>query len=565
MPLRAPYDFSGSAALIRHLISERVMRISRRHHGLTATLALAAFGSMAYAQTPTSPEPMVTTHGQVVVGARTLHYTAQTGMLPLYDNDTGTLVARIFVVAYALDRAPATPARPLTFFWNGGPGSNAGETHLVGFGPKGFQTPATYPQWPAAPPSEIADRPETLLVSSDLVFVDPVGTGYSRVTDEKYRDVLYSTWGDVEAVAEAIRVFRTRTSAWDAPLFLVGESYGTTRAMGVAEALERRRTRVAGVVLISGFYDVGQSMPEGLAAALQVPAFTAAAYYHRRLPPDLQGLPREQVLSRALEWAKSDYASALGHRAGLTPAQRKSVLAGLQRFTGIEPRFANSKTLVLDEGVFTDHLLEAKALGRYDSRMVGPSRSADNPIWVPTTDPSIMPMLDLMQGTSPALIRYLRDTLQFRDDLLYAGPFGEAFHPLPLNPVAPQIWGPYTDWMTMKWNRAAGVRPEPAGKGGRQAGHDGPQFKAPPPLRRALDLDRKLLVMNVTGMFDTELDSCARKNEAVARSDASIRSRVRNACYETGHMIYTDIGVRRAFQRDFARFVSEATSPATQH
>jgi len=549
------------------------VRILTSHRILKAAAVMAACGlAAARAQSPTFPEPMVTTRGQVVVGAQILHYTTQAGMLPLYDNDSGALLGRIFVIAYTLDRAAGQPVRPLTFVWNGGPGSSSGQAHLVGFGPKGFRTPATYPEWSSAPPTQIVDRPETWLVSSDLVFVDPVGTGYSRATDEKSRGILYTTRGDVEAVAEAIRIYRTRSAAWEAPLFLAGESYGTTRAMGVAEALETRRTHVSGVVLISGDYDAGQSVPEALATALQVPAFTAAAYYHKRLGPDLQALPREQALRRALEWAKSDYAPALERLSALTPAQRASLLESLKTFTGIEARYVDAKSLSLRDGAFTDNLLPDKALGRYDTRMVSPKRGPDNPIWVPTTDPSILPMLDIMQGTSAPVIRYLRETLQFKDDLLYAGPFGGAFHPAPLNAVAPQIWGPYTDWMAMRWNRAdtADQADRTQRPGGRSranaalgpAGHGSPPFKRPAPLRRAMELNPRLLVMNVTGRYDAYIGSCAEKDEAVARSDASVRARVRNACYDAGHMVYTDIAVRQALQRDFAGFVHEATSSA---
>ena len=540
----------------------------RRAFTLAAALLAVSSLRALYAQTPTSPEAMAATHGQLVVGSETLHYSAQSGLLPLYDNDTGALMGRIFVIAYTLDRLPGQPARPLTFIWNGGPGSSSSQTHLLGFGPKGFRTPATYPEWPGSPPTEIVDRPETWLVSSDLVFVDPIGTGYSRVTNEQYRDVLYSTHGDIEAVAEAIRIYRTRTGAWDAPLFLVGESYGTTRAMGVAEALERRRTHVAGVVLISGDYNVGQEVPQALTTALEVPSYAAAAYYHKRLGPELQALPREQVLKRALEWAKKDYAPALDRPSALTATGRTSLLESLKRLTGLDPRYVDAKSLRLGDGVFTDSLLPDRALGRYDTRMVGPKRGADNPIWVPTTDPSIMPMLDIMQGTSAPMIRYLRDTLQFKDDLLYAGPFGEAFHPQPLNAVAPQIWGPYTDWMTMKWNRSAATTASQSAPArgmakARVSGPDsaaGPPFKKPPPLRRALDLNPRLLVMNVTGMYDSYVGSCAERDEALARTDAAIRPRVRNACYDAGHEVYTDVAVRKAFQRDFAQFVRDAAA-----
>jgi carboxypeptidase C (cathepsin A) len=535
---------------------------------ITAALMLGVV-SGTLAGTPTSPEAMITTVGEVAAGGQSLHYTTQAALLPLYDNDTGELMGNIFIVAYTLDRAPGHQPRPLTFIWNGGPGSSSSELHLIGVGPKGFRTPETYPEWPANPPREIVDRPETWLLSSDLVFIDPIGTGYSRATNDAYREMLYSTHGDIEAVAEAIRIYRTRNDAWDAPVFLAGESYGTERAMGVAEALERRRTRVAGVVLMSGGFDVGHPLPQTLAAALEVPRFAVVAQYHQRLGADLQQLPRAELVRRALNWARSEYAPALEHPEKLSAAERERIVQTLHSFTGVDSRDVDSKSLILTTEAFADDLLPGHALGRYDLRMVGPKRGADNPIWVPTTDPSIQPVLDIMQGTSPAVIRYLRDTLQYNSDLLYAGPFGEAFHPLPLLPVAPQIWGPYSDWMTMKWNRAgAGSqkhRESPsavaAGTSPDSDAHGGPSFNPPPPLLRAMDLDPHLLVMNVAGLYDASSDSCAAKDEAVARADPSVRTRVRNRCYDAGHTVYTDVPVRKALQRDFAEFVRDATSP----
>jgi carboxypeptidase C (cathepsin A) len=398
--------------------------------------------------------------------------------------------------------------------------------------------PATFPEWRGAP-STIADRPETLLQSSDLVFVDPIGTGYSRATSEANRDLLYTTHGDAEAVAEMIRIYRTRYDAFGQPLFLSGESYGTTRAMEVAWALVRRRTPLKGVVLISGEYDVGQMVPDAVNQALQVPMFAATAYYHRKLPPDLQQQPLSDVVAKVSDWARKVYAPALDSAATLTPEQRTAVLAQLQNFTGIDPRYVDGKTLILSKENDLDRLLDDRnaELGRYDSRMVAPRRDLAMP-WVPVKDPSIVPVLDLMQGTSPSMIRYLRDTLGVKSDLLYKGPFGEGFHPAPLTWVIPGI---SDDWMTLWWNKAS-----------RTADQAKPSDQ-PPPLAQAMRQDASLRVMNVRGLYDM---SCAALDEAVDRTDPALRSRVRNHCYPAGHAIYTDEIVRRAYQRDFADFVA---------
>ena len=515
-----------------------------------AVTSLAAAPATRPAPKPTSgpeatpAEQMVITHGQVTVAGKPLRYQVRTGLIPLYDNDTGALMARMFIVAYTAPRAPGQPPRPLTFIWNGGPGSSSSQVHLVGFGPKGFRTPATYPEW-KGPPTELGDRPETWLATSDLVFVDPIGTGYSRATSEAYRDLLYGRHGDGEAVAEMIRLYRTRYGAFDQPLFLAGESYGTTRAMEVAGDLARRRTPVAGVILISGFFDVGQQVPRPLNEALELSMFTATAWYHKRLPPDLQALPQERAVAQATAWARATYAPALAAKDALTPDQRTVVVDGLKRYTGLDSKFIDAKTLVVDKATFTDHLLDAQGaeLGRYDARRVIDRRDMVGQSWLPTHDPSLAPMLDLMQGTSPPLIRYLRDTLGYRSDLLYRGPFGEAFHPAPMttNPG-----GLGDDWMTLMWDRPHA----PAAK----AEGPSPQPQAPP-LRQAMDLEPHLLVMNVTGLYD---GSCAARDEAVAESDPAIRARVRNRCYPAGHMVYTDTAVRAALAQDFADFVKDA-------
>ncbi|HEY8002589.1 MAG TPA: hypothetical protein VIE16_00065, partial [Phenylobacterium sp.] len=415
----------------------------------SACLAAAAPPALAPAVTP--PDQMVVTHGQVAIAGKPLRYTARTGLIPLYDNDTGALMARMFIVAYTAERAPGAAPRPLTFIWNGGPGSSSSQVHLVGFGPKGFRTPPTYPQW-KGPPTQIADRPETWLAYSDLVFVDPIGTGYSRATSEAWRDILYSQHGDGEAVAEMIRIYRTRYDAFDQPLFLAGESYGTTRAMEVAGDLARRRTPVAGVMLISGFFDVGQSVPRSLNQALELSMFTATAWYHKRLPADLQTMSQDAAVREAVDWARKTYAPALEKPDALTPDQRAAVLAGLKRYTGLDPKYVDAKTLTIGKDTFTDHLLDDRdeVLGRYDARMALPRSSLAGQSWLPTHDASLAPMLDIMQGTSVPMIRYIRNTLGYHSDLLYRGPFGEAFHPAPMvmNPG-----GLGDDWMTLMWDR----------------------------------------------------------------------------------------------------------------
>ncbi len=500
---------------------------------------------------PVTPaEDMVVTHGRVVVDGKALIYTVHTGLLPIYDNDTGELAARMFVIAYTLDRPAGAAPRPLTFVWNGGPGSSSSQVHLMGFGPKTFQMPPTYPEWKGQP-SVIGDNADTWLAVSDLVFVDPIGTGYSRATSDAWRDKLYTTFGDAEAVAEMIRVYRTRFDAFDRPLFLAGESYGTTRAMYVAEALSRRRTPVSGVVLISGFYDLGQQVPASLRAALDMPMFTATVWYHKRLPAELQAVSQEEAVRQATDWARNTYAPALERKDSLSVDERAKIVAGLARYTGLDPKFIDPKKLVVDKGDFTDHLLEDKGLelGRYDSREVLPRRKPGQQ-WGPRQDPSLTPMVDLMEGTSPPLIRYLRDTLGYHSDLLYRGPWGNSFHPdpIPFNPA-----GYADDWMALMWDHGAAMK----GQGSQRGLNGAPE--GPPPLELAMQAEPRMIVFSVTGLYD---GSCVERDEEVARTDPGLRDRVRTGCYAAGHMVYTDTATRHELRRDFGKFVADGVAAA---
>ena len=507
------------------------------------------------AEIPPHADTAVATRSQVTIGNRTIPYTATAGLFPLYVNDTGELMGNIFFIAYVADRAPGQPQRPVTFLWNGGPGSSASQVHIVGYGPKRIRTPDTYPEWGPNTESAIVNHPETWLESSDLVFVDPPGTGYSRATSTAFRDVLYSARGDAEAVAEFIRVYLTRYKRWDSPLIIAGESYGTTRAMLVAEALEKRRTRLAGVILISGGYNAGQTVPAALNQALGISELTATAHFHKILPADLQALSRDEAVKRAVEWARREYAPALTRRDSVSPSERSAIVDGLARYTGINPRYVDQRTLTVPD--YGDNLMRDRGLelGRYDSRMVLKKRP-EGVVWGPTNDPSLSPMIDLMQGTSQLFNSYIRDTLKFRTTLLYRGPFGGAFHPeslvaIPGGPIS-------SDWMAAMFKMGPGGG---LGGGAPPGGSaDSARARPQPPLRRAMEMNPNLLVMSLVGMYD---GSCAARAEAIAQTASNLRNRVRAHCYAGGHMYYSDREARRESQRDFAAFVRDAIAQRT--
>ncbi|WP_374598042.1 hypothetical protein [Sphingosinicella sp.] len=512
------------------------------------SLLIAVSGGAASAKPEDDIRAAIAPHGNEIVSTRhkvrlgngmPISYTAHAGQIPLYVNDTGERMATMFFVAYIADRPKGSPPRPLTFLWNGGPGSNSAQVHIVGFGPKRVITGDTYPEFGAHTETAIVDHAETWLDSSDLVFVDPIGTGFSRATTQDFRDTLYTARGDAEAVAEFIRVFLHRFERWNSPLLLAGESYGTTRAELVADMLERRRTHVAGVLLISGFMELGQKTPPHLEKAMDVVEFAAAAHFHGKMGPDLQALSQQEALSKAEAWARASYAPALARLNTLSSTERAAILERLASITGLDPKHIDSKTLTIGSDDFHDNLLAERGLelGRYDSRMAVKKR-APGEHWMPWKDPSLAPMADLMEGTSRIFNTYIRDDLGFRSDLLYRGPFGKAFHPAPLQ-VEPQF-GYAKDWMALMFKFG-------------EAGH------APPadlPLLRAMRENPEMRVFSMLGLYD---GTCAGREEAIRSLSVEIRNRVQSACYVGGHMFYSDRETRRRAQADFADFVEKVS------
>lgn len=504
-------------------------------------VALALTTAHAVAQVAPHGTDVVDTRHSVIIHGKKMPYTAHAGLLPLYVNDTGELMGNVFFIAYIADRPSGAPPRPITFLWNGGPGSNSAQVHVVGFGPKRVTTGKTFLEWGEDTETPIVDHEESWFDTSDLVFIDPPGTGFSRATSKEFRDVLYTTRGDAEATAEAIRIFLTRYDMWHRPLFIAGESYGTVRAQWVADALEMRRTHLKGVVLISGGYDTGQQVPDSLTKALKVTHYAMTAHYHHVIAPDLQLLPSEEAAKQAEEWARTVYAPALARIESLNDTERDAVLSGIKRYTGLDPKYVDRKTLAIAPDVYADKLLADRGLeiGRYDSRLALKYRG-DGAFWMPWDDPSLRPMRDLMEGTSRVFNSYVRDELGFKSDLLYRGPFGKSFHPEPL--VADPKTGYSPDWMAVMFKTQ---RPGP---------------NEMPPLRRAMNMNPNLMVMNLAGSYDPAVNSCSAFHEAVAESDPSVRPRVVDHCIVGGHMFYSDVESRRIVQRQFADFVRAATA-----
>jgi carboxypeptidase C (cathepsin A) len=327
-------------------------------------------------------EPSVT-HHTVTIGGEEISYTATVGTLTLRDGKEEP-TAKVFYIAYTRDGLDDLTERPLTFSFNGGPGSSSVWLHMGILGPKRvlLDDLGNAP----APPYRLTENEYSLLDTTDLVFIDPVSTGFSRSVDPEKAGQFHGVEGDLRSVAEFIRLYTTRHERWTSPKFLIGESYGTTRAAGLAETLaEEHRLYLNGIMLVSAvlnFQTIRFREGNDLPFVLYFPSYTATAYYHQKLPDDLLARPLREVLDEAEAFAKGPYLQALFEGDRQDADSRQKVLSGLSRYTGIDEQYFIDQNLrPVMWGIATEMLRdEGKVIGRFDGRYTGPVRSSGHPL-----------------------------------------------------------------------------------------------------------------------------------------------------------------------------------------
>ena len=383
----------------------------------------APAGKNEAAAIPDATHKPVFTTNSISISGNTVAYVAETGMLPILA-PTGSVRASVFYVAYTRvekseigNRKSVMAQRPVTFCFNGGPGSSSVWLHLGALGPRRVKMneDGTLPP----PPFGLTDNEYSILDRSDLVFIDPVATGFSRPAKDGKPDDFFSNSADLDSVGEFIRLWTTRHDRWLSPKYLCGESYGVYRAAGLAEHLSSRYGMyLNGLILVSGVLDfatIYDNPGNDVPYPLYLPAYTAAARFHNKLPPDLQAdLPK--ALAEARDFAKGEYASALQRGDALPADEHKKVADELARLTGLKPSVIEDNHLRIDEGVFRKQLLhdEGLILGAYDARITG--RDDDPASGYPDFDPANAAVLGPF---SAAMNSYVRGELKFEDDLPY--------------------------------------------------------------------------------------------------------------------------------------------------
>ncbi|HXA50217.1 MAG TPA: hypothetical protein VNV86_07940 [Candidatus Acidoferrum sp.] len=463
--------------------------------------------------------PVVTKHS-IQVNGKTLNYTATAAQMPLKDA-SGETEAHIFYVAYTLDGADPGK-RPLAFCFNGGPGAASIWVHMGAMGPR---SPKLMPNGSMPPPPyQMKDNPNTWLEQTDLVFIDPVGTGYSRAKTVEIARRMNSVQGDLQSVGEFIRMYITRTDRTLSPLFIAGESYGTFRAAGLAGYLIDRGIAFNGVILISATLNLETiwSRSDDLVYVLELPTYAADAWYHKKVATDLQKKDLKTVLKEAEAFAMGEYSTALNKGDALPPAERKSVIDKLVRYTGLEARYIDQSNLRYDVQHFTRELLRDKnqQIGRLDGRLTGPTSL--NVGETSEFDPSntlIAPPF------TAAFTNYVRNELGYKTDLFYYVSGG-------IQPWDWQVQNGFGDITAL--------------------------------LHNAFAKNPYLKVMVAAGYFDLATPYFAIQHTFNHMGlNPEMHKNVSWAYYQSGHMLYIDNDSAAKFKKDVSEFMT-ASVPAVQ-
>ncbi|MBI2571618.1 MAG: peptidase S10 [Candidatus Schekmanbacteria bacterium] len=475
------------------------------------------------AETPKLEDVLSETEHAISFAERTLEFTVTAGTMVLREENSKPK-ASIFFVAYARRNAGDVSQRPVTFIFNGGPGSSAVWLHLGFFGP--WRVELTDEGFPLPPPGRLIPNPATLLWDTDLVLIDPVTTGYSRAAKEEDAKSFYEVKKDIETVGDFIRLYVTRYQRWASPKYIAGESYGTTRAAGLAGYLHGRHSLyVNGVILISVALDFHTLIPDpgnDLPYVLMMPTLAATAFYHRRLQQRLQR-SLSATLAEVEDFALGEYVLGLlkGHR--MSTVESKRIGRKLVAYTGLPDRFVHNLDYRIPVECFTRELLrsERRVVGRLDSRVTGPESEAWS--YEMTYDPSLAAITGPYAAT---LNHYVRSVLKVEQDLPYE---------LLTSRVHPWDYSQAT-------NKYLNVAQD---------------------LLEAMNHNEHLRIFVAAAYFDIATPYLAAKYTLDHLLHGSQADRVTYRCYEGGHMMYTRVPCLHELSSDLRAYLRAGAAAET--
>lgn len=482
------------------------------------------------------PEAPSVTYHSVEIDGRTVHYQATAGTIVLAEGKNHEPAARIFFVSYRKTegpvgegKAPAFPdpaTRPITFSFNGGPGSSSVWLHLGVFGPRRVDHADDFGN-PGPPPHRVVPNEFSLLDKSDFVFIDPVSTGYSRAQGDKSEKAYHGVNEDIASVAEFIRLYLGRENRWASPRFIAGESYGTTRAAGLALELENvHGIATNGVVLISAVlnfqtisFDAGNDLPH----VLYLPSFAAVAHFHEKLRPELQRRTLADLLPEVEAFAAGEYALALMKGSAIPEEEADTIAERVAAYTGLSPEYVRRVNLRPDMPRFPKELLRDRGLtvGRLDARYTAADR--DDGGATTEFDPSMVAIRSIY---TESFNDYLRRELRYDSDLRYE--------------ILTSVW---------PWSFR--------GRG------DNRYTNVAESLRGAMQRMPFMRVFVASGYHDLATPYFAAEytvNHLMLRPE--LRANVEIHEYEAGHMMYTARPELAKLRRDLGSFYDRVVPPA---
>jgi carboxypeptidase C (cathepsin A) len=473
----------------------------------------------------------VQTHHTITVNGRTLRYTATAGRMPIKDA-TGKIDAEMFFVAYTLDGADPAK-RPVTFSYNGGPGSASIWLHMGALGPR---TVVLQPEgWMPEPPYRLHDNPYTPLDATDIVMIDAIGTGYSRPADMQQAKKFWGLQGDIEAFGEFIRMYISRYERWSSPLYLLGESYGTTRSAGVAGYLADKGINFNGICLLSmvlNFESLEFAPTNDVPYPLILPTMTMIAGYHHKLPPNLSG-DMNKTRQEASDFAMNQYWPALNKGDALTPEERSAMADKVAQYTGLPRNVVQMANMRIDVRTFMQWLLadQQKIVGRLDGRYTSPAPNGalETGRFDPTSAATTGPFTAVFND-------YIRRELNYKLDMPYY--------------TSARDLGPGV----FTWNWA---RPQQPGQGG--GGFEMGYADVASALRTAMIKDPYLKVLVMEGDYDMATPFLAAQytmNQLNVTPD--IHKNISFTYYASGHMVYLDQTAHDKMHKDYTNFVHSA-------
>jgi carboxypeptidase C (cathepsin A) len=477
---------------------------------------------------PVPKDTSSVTHHKVTIDGVEIPYTATAGTLLIQTGDDP--MASMFYVAYTKDGLASLDNRPVTFLYNGGPGSPSFWLHMGSYGPRMVKTSNALPTGPA--PYSVVENPNSLLDRSDLVFIDAVGTGFSRLAGKGTVKDFYGTDGDAQAFAKFITRYVTLNKRWNSPKFLFGESYGTLRSAALVYLLGRQGMNFNGVVLLSTVLDYSTLISPVMDQPFEdmLPTFAAVAWYHKKLPH----MPADfsAFLQEVRDFAAGEYSQALAKGQSISPAQEDAVAAKMHEYTGISVQFIKEAKLRLEPDRFRKELLrgEARTVGRYDGRFEG--IDFDSAGEGQNSDPS---ETSIRGAFTAAFNSYLADDLKFSHDTPY----------LLRNPEIAKNW----KFEHMLPSFRGDDRPYPLAY-------------TIDDLAQAMRENPHLKVLSANGYFDSATPFFGTERDLNhMQLDPTLMANLSITYYPSGHMVYLNPEAQKLFKADLATFYDKAVMP----